>query len=116
MGTTRQPRPLAKTEAIRVELNLGGLTRQGLGFAANESVPKGMGFEYSILRMKKNQDRQPFLSVTMKDCDLQTFRCGGPGGQNVNKVNSGVRITHRVSGAVGEARDSRSQLQNKKAA
>lgn len=75
-----------------------------------------MMFKSSILCMKKNQDRKPFLSVTMNDCDLQTFAAGGKGGQHQNCTNTGVRITHRASGAVGEARDSRSQLQNKQAA
>ena len=56
------------------------------------------------------------FSVTKKDFEVQTFRSGGPGGQNQNKVNSGVRIIHRASGATGEARDSRHQLQNKKSA
>lgn len=56
------------------------------------------------------------FSVTKKDFDMQTFRAGGAGGQNQNKVNSGVRLIHKASGAVGEARDSRYQLQNKKAA
>lgn len=56
------------------------------------------------------------FSVTLKDCDVQTFRAGGKGGQNQNKRDSGVRIIHRDSGARGEARDQRSQLQNKRAA
>ncbi len=56
------------------------------------------------------------FSVTKKDFEIQTFRSGGPGGQNQNKVSSGVRLIHRASGAIGEARDSRSQLNNKKAA
>ncbi len=56
------------------------------------------------------------FSVTKKDFEMQTFRAGGKGGQNQNKVNSGVRFVHKASGAVGEARDSRYQLQNKKAA
>lgn len=55
-------------------------------------------------------------SVTIKDCDVQTFRAGGNGGQNQNKRDTGVRVIHRDSGAVGEARDARSQLQNKRAA
>jgi hypothetical protein len=66
--------------------------------------------------MKNKGDRKPFLSVTMKDCDLQTFAAGGKGGQHQNTCNTGVRIKHRESGAVGEARDSRSQAQNKQAA
>lgn len=56
------------------------------------------------------------FSVTMKDCELQTFRCGGKGGQNQNKRDTGVRIIHHPSGARGEARDERSQLQNKRLA
>ena len=60
--------------------------------------------------------RQLMFSVTMKDCELQTFRCGGKGGQNQNKRDTGVRIIHHPSGARGEARDERSQLQNKRLA
>jgi hypothetical protein len=62
------------------------------------------------------QDKTPILSVTLKDCDVQTFRSGGPGGQNQNKRDTGVRIVHRASGAVGESREQRSQYQNKRAA
>lgn len=56
------------------------------------------------------------FSVTKKDLVRQTFRSGGKGGQNQNKVESGVRFIHPPSGAVGEARDSRNQWQNEKAA
>ena len=60
--------------------------------------------------------KQLLFSVTKKDFDVQTFRCGGPGGQNQNKVASGVRIVHRASGAAGESREHRDQPHNKKAA
>jgi hypothetical protein len=66
--------------------------------------------------MKRDPNAKPIFSVTMKDCDLQTFRSGGPGGQHQNKSETGVRIVHRASGAVGESREHRSQLQNKHAA
>lgn len=56
------------------------------------------------------------LSVTLKDCEVQTFRSGGKGGQNQNKRDTGVRIIHRPSGARGESREHRSQEQNKRAA
>jgi protein subunit release factor B len=62
------------------------------------------------------EERRRVLSVTAADCDLQTFRCGGNGGQNVNTRDTGVRWIHRESGARGEARDERSQLQNKRLA
>lgn len=58
----------------------------------------------------------PLFSVTIKDCEIQTFRSGGKGGQNQNKTESGVRIIHHPSGARGESREFRSQLENKRAA
>lgn len=60
--------------------------------------------------------KELLFSVTKKDLDIQTFRCGGHGGQKVNKTSSGVRIIHGESGAVGESRSERSQYQNKKIA
>jgi protein subunit release factor B len=60
--------------------------------------------------------RELIFSVTLKDCEVQTFRAGGNGGQNQNKRNTGVRIIHRDSGARAEAREHRTQYQNKRAA
>lgn len=47
---------------------------------------------------------------------IETMRASGPGGQNVNKTNSAVRVTHVSSGISVTARESRSQLQNRKLA
>lgn len=60
--------------------------------------------------------KQLLFSVTKKDLEIQTFRCGGKGGQNVNKRETGVRIIHKASGAIAESREERNQLQNKKIA
>lgn len=59
-------------------------------------------------------DRELILSVSIHDCEVQTFRSGGKGGQNQNKVNSGVRVIHHPSGARGESRESRDQPVNKR--
>ena len=65
--------------------------------------------------MKKKRGDYIF-SITKDDLEIQTFRAGGKGGQNQNKVESGVRIIHKASGAVSESRDSRDQLHNKRSA
>ena len=51
-----------------------------------------------------------------KDIRYQSLKASGPGGQHVNKVETAVRAIHLPSGIKATASDSRSQLQNKKAA
>ena len=59
---------------------------------------------------------EKILTVTIHDCEVQTFRSGGKGGLNQNKRDTGVRVIHHPSGARGESREERSQLQNKRTA
>lgn len=59
-------------------------------------------------------DIQELMAWNIKDVKLETLRSSGPGGQNVNKVESAVRGTHLPSGLQVLAMDSRSQLENKK--
>lgn len=61
-------------------------------------------------------ERQLVLSVSIKDCTVQHFASGGPGGQNQNKRHTGTRVIHEPSGARGECREERSQGQNTKRA
>src|SRR5687767_1234636 len=56
------------------------------------------------------------FSVTMEDFETETFTSGGSGGQNQNRVRSGVRLRHVPSGAVAESRETRDQRENKKRA
>ncbi len=51
-----------------------------------------------------------------RDCDIEFFIAGGPGGQNRNKVATAVRLTHRPSGIVVTATERRSQARNREAA
>lgn len=60
--------------------------------------------------------KQLLFSLTKEDFIFETFRAGGKGGQNQNKVESGVRITHPESGCVQECRETRSQWENKQRA
>ena len=66
--------------------------------------------------MTNKKTNKPLFSVTKKDLEIQHIKASGPGGQNVNKRNTAVRITHPPSVASVIFRTHRSQEQNKKEA
>jgi len=77
-------------------------------FALVEVLP-----ELSGLSTKEGEDE---LKIPAEDLKIEFFRSSGPGGQNVNKVETAVRIVHLPTGLTAASQVERSQVQNRERA
>lgn len=78
-----------------------------------ESRHRQLGGQTNAAAYTRRVERLPDDATLLSECDVDTYRASGPGGQKRNKTESGVRLRHRPSGLSVIAEESRSQHENR---
>jgi peptide chain release factor 1 len=103
---------------------------------SGKGVGQKMGFESGVHRVQRIPEteksgrvhtstatvavlpkaKEADIEIKPEEIEMSFYRSGGPGGQNVNKVSTAVRILHKPSGIVVSSQEERSQARNKELA
>ncbi|SOV82840.1 peptide chain release factor 1, putative [Plasmodium reichenowi] len=108
-------------EDKQIEINLYDLFKNESGIHQVKRIPKNdsknrIHSSTATVAIFFHEKEEPKYEINFKDLKISTFRSSKPGGQNVNKIESGVCILHKPTGIQTECQEERTQELNKKLA